>query len=87
MSRPQKIIPPIKGDFNSILSAVTIGQRQGQACGNQARQIKGGRPRHRGRHPTQRIKSHDSNARQLSQDCTWALSQPYLLRALRLWNR
>jgi hypothetical protein len=30
MSRPQKIIPPIKGDFNSILSAVAIGSGKGK---------------------------------------------------------
>jgi hypothetical protein len=30
MSRPQKIIPPIKGDFNSILSAVAMGSGKGK---------------------------------------------------------
>jgi hypothetical protein len=30
MSRPQKIIPPIKGDFNSILSAVALGSGKGK---------------------------------------------------------
>jgi hypothetical protein len=25
MSRPQKIIPPIKGDFNNILASVAMG--------------------------------------------------------------
>jgi len=30
MSRPQKIIPPIKGEFNSILSAVAMGSGKGR---------------------------------------------------------
>jgi len=30
MSRPQKIIPPIKGDFNSILAAVAMGSGKGK---------------------------------------------------------
>jgi hypothetical protein len=30
MSRPQKIIPPIKGDFNSILASVAMGSRKGK---------------------------------------------------------
>jgi hypothetical protein len=30
MSRPQKIIPPIKGDFNSILTAVAMGSGKGK---------------------------------------------------------
>ena len=30
MSRPQKFIPPIKGDFNSILSAVAMGSGKGK---------------------------------------------------------
>jgi hypothetical protein len=30
MSRPQKIIPPIKGDFNSILSSVAMGSGKGK---------------------------------------------------------
>jgi hypothetical protein len=30
MSRPQKIIPPIKGDFNRILSAVAMGSGKGK---------------------------------------------------------
>lgn len=30
MSRPQKIHPPLKGDFNSILSAVAMGKGKGK---------------------------------------------------------
>jgi hypothetical protein len=30
MSRPQKIIPPIKGDFNSILTSVAMGSGKGK---------------------------------------------------------
>ena len=30
MSRPQKIIPPIKGDFNNILTAVAMGSGKGK---------------------------------------------------------
>jgi hypothetical protein len=30
MSRPQKIIPPIKGDFNAILGAVAMGSGAGK---------------------------------------------------------
>jgi hypothetical protein len=30
MSRPQKIIPPIKGDFNSILTSVAMGSGAGK---------------------------------------------------------
>ena len=30
MSRPQKIIPPIKGDFNSILTSVAMGRGVGK---------------------------------------------------------
>ena len=30
MSRPQKIIPPIKGDFNSILKSVAMGSGAGK---------------------------------------------------------
>jgi hypothetical protein len=30
MSRPQKIIPPIKGDFQSILTSVAIGSGKGK---------------------------------------------------------
>jgi hypothetical protein len=30
MSRPQKIIPPIKGDFNNILRAVAMGSGVGK---------------------------------------------------------
>jgi hypothetical protein len=30
MSRPQKIIPPIKGDFNSILTSVAMGSGVGK---------------------------------------------------------
>jgi hypothetical protein len=30
MSRPQKIIPPIKGSFNSILSSVAMGSGIGK---------------------------------------------------------
>ena len=30
MSRPQKIIPPIKGTFNSILNSVAIGSGKGK---------------------------------------------------------
>jgi hypothetical protein len=30
MSRPQKIIPPIKGTFNSILSSVAMGSGKGK---------------------------------------------------------
>jgi len=30
MSRPQKIIPPIKGSFNSILSSVAMGSGVGK---------------------------------------------------------
>jgi hypothetical protein len=30
MSRPQKIIPPIKGDFNSILASVAMGSGVGK---------------------------------------------------------
>jgi hypothetical protein len=30
MSRPQKIIPPIKGDFNSILASVAMGSGAGK---------------------------------------------------------
>jgi hypothetical protein len=30
MSRPQKIIPPIKGSFNSILTSVAIGSGVGK---------------------------------------------------------
>jgi hypothetical protein len=30
MSRPQKIIPPIKGDFNSILTSVAMGSGEGK---------------------------------------------------------
>jgi hypothetical protein len=38
MSRPQKIHPPIKGDFNSILAAVATGSGTGKrAAENLAR--------------------------------------------------
>jgi hypothetical protein len=30
MSRPQKIIPPIKGDFQSIVAAVAMGSGKGK---------------------------------------------------------
>jgi hypothetical protein len=30
MSRPQKIIPPIKGDFNDILKSVAMGSGVGK---------------------------------------------------------
>jgi hypothetical protein len=30
MSRPQKIIPPIKGSFNSILTSVAMGSGKGK---------------------------------------------------------
>jgi hypothetical protein len=30
MSRPQKIIPPIKGSFNNILKAVAMGSGKGK---------------------------------------------------------
>jgi hypothetical protein len=30
MSRPQKIIPPIKGSFNSILTSVAMGSGVGK---------------------------------------------------------
>jgi hypothetical protein len=30
MSRPQKIHPPLKGDFNSILAAVAMGTGKGK---------------------------------------------------------
>jgi hypothetical protein len=30
MSRPQKIIPPIKGNFNGILSSVGMGSGKGK---------------------------------------------------------
>jgi hypothetical protein len=30
MSRPQKIIPPIKGDFQSILTSVAMGSGAGK---------------------------------------------------------
>ncbi len=30
MSRPQKIIPPIKGSFSGILSAVAMGSGKGK---------------------------------------------------------
>jgi hypothetical protein len=30
MSRPQKIIPPIKGSFNDILKAVAMGSGKGK---------------------------------------------------------
>ena len=30
MSRPQKIIPPIKGKFNDILAAVAMGRGKGK---------------------------------------------------------
>jgi hypothetical protein len=30
MSRPQKIIPPIKGEFNDILAAVAMGSGKGK---------------------------------------------------------
>jgi len=30
MSRPQKIIPPIKGTFNEILSSVAMGSGKGK---------------------------------------------------------
>jgi len=30
MSRPQKIIPPIKGNFNSLLTSVAMGSGKGK---------------------------------------------------------
>jgi hypothetical protein len=30
MSRPQKIIPPVKGSFNNILRAVAMGSGKGR---------------------------------------------------------
>jgi len=30
MSRPQKIIPPVKGDFQSILTSVAMGSGTGK---------------------------------------------------------
>jgi hypothetical protein len=30
MSRPQKIIPPVKGSFNNILRAVAMGSGKGK---------------------------------------------------------
>ena len=30
MSRPQKIIPPVKGSFNSILGSIAIGSGVGK---------------------------------------------------------
>ena len=32
MSRPQKIIPPIKGSFNSILASVAMGSGKGKTA-------------------------------------------------------
>jgi len=32
MSRPQKIIPPIKGSFNSILASVALGSGKGKCA-------------------------------------------------------
>ena len=45
MSRPQKIIPPIKGDFNSILSAVAMGSGKGKRAAIRLARAKAAQPK------------------------------------------
>ena len=43
MSRPQKIIPPVKGSFNSILGSIAMGSGKGKkAALKLAREKSGG---------------------------------------------
>ena len=40
MSRPQKIHPPLKGDFNSILTAVALGSGKGKRAALKLAKVK-----------------------------------------------
>ena len=53
MSRPQKIIPPVKGSFNDILTSVAMGSGAGKRAA-----IKLARARAAGKEPDV-IKAHD----------------------------
>jgi hypothetical protein len=45
MSRPQKVHPPIKGNFNNILAAVAMGIGKGKAAAHSLEVRKEGPPK------------------------------------------